>query len=102
MKDDLEPAGEEASDNEGDEDNEEYETMTVTDAGDNFNEQVGEQDLTVLKLVLNEVSVHFQNRFQYDKEEMNILEEMDTLNKMKAAKMDQMFPDEVDTPLDKV
>lgn len=40
MEDDLQPAGEEASDNEGDEDNEEYETMTVTDVGDNFNEQV--------------------------------------------------------------
>lgn len=31
-----------------------------------------------------------------------MLEEMDSLNKVKAAKMDQMFPDEVDTPLDKV
>jgi len=33
---------------------------------------------------------------------MDLAEEMDTFSKIKAAKMDQMFPDEVDTPLDKV
>jgi hypothetical protein len=39
---------------------------------------------------------------QYDKNEMDLNEEMDTLKKLKAAKMEAMFPDEVDTPLDQV
>ena len=33
---------------------------------------------------------------------MDLVEEMDTLKKIKAAKMEAMFPDEVDTPLDLV
>ena len=33
---------------------------------------------------------------------MDLVEEMDTLKKIKAAKMEAMFPDEVDTPLDQV
>jgi len=40
MEEDLEPPSEDASDGEVDEDNDDYETMTVTDVGDNFNEQV--------------------------------------------------------------
>ena len=33
---------------------------------------------------------------------MDLAEEMETLKKIKAAKMEAMFPDEVDTPLDQV
>jgi hypothetical protein len=33
---------------------------------------------------------------------MDLAEEMETLKKIKAAKMEAMFPDEVDTPLDLV
>ena len=33
---------------------------------------------------------------------MDLAEEMDTLKKIKAAKMEAMFPDEVDTPLDQM
>ena len=40
--------------------------------------------------------------FQYDQKEMDMAEEMETLKKVKAAKMDAMFPDEVDTPLDQM
>ena len=41
-------------------------------------------------------------QFQYDEKEMDLVEEMDTLKKIKASKMEAMFPDEVDTPLDQV
>lgn len=33
---------------------------------------------------------------------MDLAEEMETLKKLKAAKMEAMFPDEVDTPLDQM
>jgi hypothetical protein len=57
MEDDFEPAGEEASDNECEEDNDEYETMTVTDAGDNFNEQVREDPVQIN--ILEKVPFYF-------------------------------------------
>lgn len=54
-----------------DEEDEEYESMTVTDAGD----------------------------YNYD-EKVDYKEEMDALEKMQAARDDMLFPDEMDTPQD--
>ena len=36
----------------------------------------------------------------YDEKHVNFEEEKDTYSKYKAARMDEMFPDEVDTPID--
>ena len=46
--------------------------------------------------------INFEFYLQYDEKEMDLAEEMDTLKKIKAAKMEAMFPDEVDTPLDQM
>jgi len=40
------------------------------------------------------------NREDYDAKHVNFSEEVDELEKLKAARMEAMFPDEVDTPLD--
>ena len=70
----LDAADEEASDEEPEEEEEEYDTITVTEGG---NEDAN-----------------------YDEKHMNLAEEREALERVKAAKMDAMFPDEVDTPAD--
>merc|ERR1712126_765558 len=69
----LEAVSQEESEDD-DEEEEEYDTVTVTEGG---NEDAN-----------------------YDEKHMNMIEEQEALKKMKAAKMDAMFPDEVDTPID--
>ena len=69
------PAEEEASDEgEEEEDADEYETMTVTSEA-NLDEN-------------------------YDSKHVNWAEELETVKKMQTARTDEMFPDEVDTPMD--
>ena len=66
------PAEEEVSDE--DDDPEEYETMTVTSEA-NMDDN-------------------------YDEKNVNWAEELETVKKMQSARTDEMFPDEVDTPMD--
>ena len=56
-----------------DEDHEEYETLTVTTEG---------------------------NLENYDEKNVDFAEEQATLKKLKEARSDEMFPDEIDTPMD--
>lgn len=70
--DDLEPIEEEDSDDDQSEfDDEHFETQTMTEMGED----------------------------EYD-QKLNLDEEMSTLEKIKEEKMNQMFPDEMDTPID--
>ena len=68
------PAEEEVSDEEDDDDADEYETMTVTSEA-NMDDN-------------------------YDEKHVNWAEELETVKKMQTARTDEMFPDEVDTPMD--
>ena len=71
------PAEEEVSDDEEDEDDaDEYETMTVTSEA-NMDDN-------------------------YDEKHVNWAEELVTVKKMQTARTDEMFPDEVDTPMDQL
>ena len=71
---DMEEAlSQEESEVEEEEDKEEYETLTVTTEGNTEN---------------------------YDEKNVNFAEEQETLKKLKEARTDEMFPDEIDTPLD--
>jgi len=74
----LDAVSQEGSDEEDDgeeEEEEEYDTITVTEGGND-------------------------DAANYDEKHMNLMEEQEALKKMQAAKMDAMFPDEVDTPID--
>ncbi|PSN38440.1 Pre-rRNA-processing protein TSR1 [Blattella germanica] len=75
MNVDMDPANEEASSDEEDaeEDEIDFDTVTITDAG-------------------NDVE-------RYD-EKMDMAEEEETMKKIKEARMEQLFPDELDTPQD--
>ena len=68
------PAEEEVSDEEDEDDPDEYETMTVT-SETNMDDN-------------------------YDEKHVNWAEELETVKKMQSARTDEMFPDEVDTPMD--
>jgi len=70
------PAEEEVSDDEDEDDADEYETMTVTSEA-NMDEN-------------------------YDEKHVNWAEELETVKKMQTARTDEMFPDEVDTPMDEL
>ncbi len=71
----LEEAEDDSDDGEGD-DQEEYETMTVTSEA-NMDEG-------------------------YDEKHVNWAEEQETMKKIQAARTDEMFPDEIDTPMDQL
>ena len=76
-EDDLDAVSQDDSDPEGaeDEEEDEFEELTVTEGG---NEDAN-----------------------YDEKHVNAVEEQEELKKIKAAaKMDALFPDEVDTPVD--
>ena len=73
-EDDLDAVSQDDSDPEGaeDEEEDEFEELTVTEGGND-----------------------------YDEKHVNAVEEQEELKKIKAAaKMDALFPDEVDTPVD--
>ncbi len=68
---------EDSDEGEDEEDDEEYETMTIA-------------------------SEATQNDENYDEKHVNFAEEQEELKKLKEARMDAMFPDEIDTPIDQV
>ena len=86
---------EDESDEDEDEDMEEYEEEEDDDDdNDEELEQEDDEEYETLELADDE------NKGAYDEKNVNLAEESETLKKIKEARMDEMFPDEIDTPMD--
>lgn len=81
------------SGNEDEESNDEYLDAMSEDNSENLN---NEDDNDFESVTESEVA---PNDEKYDKE-MDLYAEKEALAKLKAAKIDQQFPDEIDTPMD--
>lgn len=81
------------SGNEDEESNDEYLDAMSEDNSENLN---NEDDNDFESVTEPEVA---PNDEKYDKE-MDLYAEKEALAKLKAAKIDQQFPDEIDTPMD--
>lgn len=81
------------SENEDEESNDEYLDAMSEDNSENSNNE-GDKDFE--SVTESEVA---PNDERYDKE-MDLYAEKEALQKLKAAKIDQQFPDEIDTPMD--
>uniref|UniRef100_A0A182K2L8 Pre-rRNA-processing protein TSR1 homolog n=1 Tax=Anopheles christyi TaxID=43041 RepID=A0A182K2L8_9DIPT len=97
---DIEEQDEDEDDDDDDDDDEQYmscESDTESKVGDRGKEDGTEDE----SQQFDEISVSEEiSADRYDKE-MDLEEERSTLAKIKAAKADEIFPDEIDTPADK-
>ena len=86
--------GEDSGEESDDEDMEDNEDVEAEEEDEESDEEENEGDIDTESVAMTE------DYTDYDTKNVNFAAEVDELEAMKAARMEALFPDEVDTPLD--
>ena len=86
--------GEDSGEESDDEDMEDNEDVEAEEEDEESDEEENEGEIDTESVAMTE------DFTDYDTKHVNFATEVDELEAMKAARMEELFPDEVDTPLD--